>query len=103
MSPAHSRGWHRPEKSPAEEEIWTTRAGILGERDAAYEIDFEFANRKSYVVIHDLMLAGCIAVPPRPGRVRPAAMASCWPSRWSGTCWADERPQQVPAFGSASQ
>jgi hypothetical protein len=39
-----------------EEEIWRVRAGMLGERDAAYEIDFEFASRKSYVVIHDLRL-----------------------------------------------
>jgi hypothetical protein len=39
-----------------EEELWTTRAGMQGERDAAYEIDFEYANRTSYMVIHDLRL-----------------------------------------------
>lgn len=51
----------RPDVDPStrkriEEEIWTTRAGMLGERDAAYEIDFEYVDRKGYMVIHDLRL-----------------------------------------------
>lgn len=52
-----------PTRKHIEEEIWTTRAGILGERDAAYEIDFEYANRQSHVVIHDLRIefAGRVA------------------------------------------
>ena len=36
-----------------EREIKTTRAGIAGERDAAYLIDFEYANR-TWAIIHDL-------------------------------------------------
>jgi hypothetical protein len=39
-----------------EEEIWTRRAGIEGERDAAYEIDFYYGPRDGYLVIHDLRL-----------------------------------------------
>ena len=40
-----------------------------------------------YVLVHDLMLSRAVVVPARPGRPRPAVMPSCWPSRWSGTCW----------------
>lgn len=36
--------------------LWSKRLGIKGEREAAYAIDFEYASRKSYVVIHDLRL-----------------------------------------------
>jgi nuclease-like protein len=39
-----------------QEEIWATRAGIQGERDAAYEIDFHYASRKSHAIIHDLRI-----------------------------------------------
>lgn len=45
-----------PTRKRIDEEIRSVRAGMIGERDAAYEIDFEFASRKSYVVIHDLRL-----------------------------------------------
>ncbi len=37
-----------------EEEIRTLRAGIEGERDAAYHIDFHVQDRKNTGVIHDL-------------------------------------------------
>lgn len=36
--------------------IWQIRAGQKAERDAAYAIDFEYADRRSYVVVHDLRL-----------------------------------------------
>ena len=39
-----------------EAEIRSIRAGAKGERDAAYEIDFHYRDRKSYIVIHDLRL-----------------------------------------------
>lgn len=38
-----------------EDEIWSVRAGIQGEREAAYE-DFHYAAGSSYAVIHDLRL-----------------------------------------------
>jgi hypothetical protein len=39
-----------------EHEIRVLRAGIKGEKESAYEIDFHFKNSKSTVVIHDLRL-----------------------------------------------
>ena len=39
-----------------EQEIRTIRAGITGERDAAYEIDFHFRDSPKRVVIHDLRI-----------------------------------------------
>jgi Nuclease-related domain. len=46
-----------------EDEIWAVRSGIQGERDAAYEIDFEYGPRDAFMVIHDLRLefAGRVA------------------------------------------
>jgi hypothetical protein len=37
-------------------EIKNIRAGVRGERDAAYEIDFHFAKHPNRVVVHDLRL-----------------------------------------------
>src|SRR5437773_2787611 len=39
-----------------EQEIRFIRAGAKGERDAAYEIDFHYRDRDSYMVVHDLPL-----------------------------------------------
>jgi len=39
-----------------DQEIRTMRAGAKGERDAAYEIDFQYRDRDSYMVIHDLRI-----------------------------------------------
>lgn len=39
-----------------ERELRSIRAGAKGERDAAYEIDFDYANEPQRVVIHDLRL-----------------------------------------------
>lgn len=39
-----------------EDEIWSIRTGIQGERDAAYEIDFYYSNRDNHAVIHDLRI-----------------------------------------------
>lgn len=39
-----------------EEELRTLRAGISGERDAAYHLDFALRDRKGTCVIHDLRL-----------------------------------------------
>jgi hypothetical protein len=47
---------HATTKSKVEREIKTLRAGVKGERDAAYEIDFDFAKATNRVVIHDLRL-----------------------------------------------
>ncbi|MEW5990820.1 MAG: nuclease-related domain-containing protein [Chloroflexota bacterium] len=44
-----------------EDEVWAVRAGIQGEREAAYAINFEYADREGYIVIHDLRIE-------RPGR-----------------------------------
>jgi len=39
-----------------EQEIRNTRAGIKGEEEAAYEINFHFGASKNYAVIHDLRI-----------------------------------------------
>jgi hypothetical protein len=39
-----------------EREIRNIQAGIKGEKEAAYEIDFHFGPSKNYVVIHDLRI-----------------------------------------------
>jgi hypothetical protein len=39
-----------------EEEIRTTKAGIEGEREAAYQIGFDFDRSKNWAVIHDLRI-----------------------------------------------
>lgn len=51
----------RPDTSPdvrkrVEQEIRQMRAGIKGEAEAAYEIDFHFGAAKNYAVIHDLRI-----------------------------------------------
>jgi Nuclease-related domain. len=43
-------------KSKIDRELKNIRAGAKGERDAAYEIDFDYANEPQRVVIHDLRL-----------------------------------------------
>ncbi len=43
-------------RKKVEDEIWAVRTGAKGERDAAYEIEFHYGRRDSYVVIHDLRL-----------------------------------------------
>ena len=43
-------------KTKIEQELRTVRAGIKGEQEAAYLIDFHFKDRESWVVIHDLRL-----------------------------------------------
>jgi hypothetical protein len=45
-----------PTRKLIEQEIRTVRAGAKGERDAAYEIDFHYRDRDSYMVIHDLRI-----------------------------------------------
>ena len=39
-----------------EEEIWNIRLGRKGEAEAAYDINFAYADSNNYVVIHDLRL-----------------------------------------------
>jgi hypothetical protein len=39
-----------------QDEIWAVRAGVQGEREAAYAINFEYADRDGYIAIHDLRL-----------------------------------------------
>jgi hypothetical protein len=39
-----------------EDESWAIRSGIRGEREAAYEIEFHYAKRAGYAIIHDLRL-----------------------------------------------
>lgn len=58
----------RPDANPEirnriEQEIRNIRAGIKGEKEAAYEIDFYFGPSKNYTVIHDLRIevAGRVA------------------------------------------
>jgi hypothetical protein len=41
-------------KKLIEDEIWAIRAGVQGEEEAAYEIDFHYGNGKHHAVIHDL-------------------------------------------------
>jgi hypothetical protein len=43
-------------KKRIEQEVRVIRAGIKGEEQAAYLIDFHFKNRENWVVIHDLRL-----------------------------------------------
>lgn len=51
----------RPNVDPAtrkliEQEVRNVRTGAKGERDAAYEIDFHYRDRDSYMVVHDLRI-----------------------------------------------
>ena len=39
-----------------EDEIWAIRLGVEAEREAAYAIDFAYAQRASFVIIHDLRI-----------------------------------------------
>jgi hypothetical protein len=39
-----------------ERELKAIRAGVSGEKDSAYYIDFYFRNSKNWAVIHDLRL-----------------------------------------------
>ena len=39
-----------------EQEIRTIRAGVMGERDAAYEIEFHLGSHKNQMTIHDLRI-----------------------------------------------
>jgi hypothetical protein len=43
-------------KRRIEQELRTVRAGIKGEQDAAYHIDFHLKDRQGWVVIHDLRI-----------------------------------------------
>jgi hypothetical protein len=43
-------------KKEIEREIKMMRAGIKGEKDAAYEIDFKYGKTRNWVVIHDLRI-----------------------------------------------
>ena len=43
-------------KAHIDREIKNIRAGARGERDAAYQIDFDYAKESNRVVIHDLRL-----------------------------------------------
>lgn len=43
-------------RAAIDREIRTTRAGISGEADAAYHIDFHFRNSENTAVLHDLRL-----------------------------------------------
>jgi hypothetical protein len=45
-----------PTRQRIEGEIRSIRAGVVGERDAAYEIEFYFGASRNYVTIHDLRL-----------------------------------------------
>jgi hypothetical protein len=49
-------GGDRKKCAAIEEDIRTLRAGIEGERDAAYHIDFHVQDRKNSGVIHDLRI-----------------------------------------------
>ena len=43
-------------RSQIEQELRTVRAGIKGEQESAYLIDFDFKEKKNSIVIHDLRL-----------------------------------------------
>lgn len=43
-------------RSGIDRELLIVRAGVKGERDAAFEIDFHYRNNPNHVVIHDLRL-----------------------------------------------
>lgn len=43
-------------KKLIDDEIWAVRLGRKGEAEAAYDIDFAYKDKDSYVVIHDLRL-----------------------------------------------
>lgn len=45
-----------PEAKRASEELRIRKAGLKGERESAYLIDFDFANSPNWAVIHDLRL-----------------------------------------------
>lgn len=51
-----SRNLSRKTRDAVEKELSMLRAGIKGERDSAYEIDFYFEPRKGTMIIHDLRL-----------------------------------------------
>ena len=43
-------------KNKIEREIRNIRSGMAGEKEAAYNIDFHYADSKNWMVIHDLRL-----------------------------------------------
>jgi hypothetical protein len=46
----------RRTRTAIDDEIWAIRVGARGEREAAYEIDFGYADSPNFAVIHDLRL-----------------------------------------------
>ena len=44
------------QKKAITKELYIMRAGIKGEQEAAYEINFHFKNSKNYILLHDLRL-----------------------------------------------
>ena len=44
------------QKKAITHELYMMKAGIKGENEAAYEIDFHFKNHKNYVLLHDIRL-----------------------------------------------
>ena len=44
------------QKKAITSELYMMRAGIKGEKEAAYEIDFHFKDHKNYMVLHDIRL-----------------------------------------------
>jgi hypothetical protein len=46
-------------KARIEQEIRFIQSGLVGEREAAYEIDFHFGPSKNWAVIHDLRIEHC--------------------------------------------
>lgn len=44
------------QKTAIKKELYIMRAGIKGEKEAAYEIGFHFDSAKNYILIHDLRL-----------------------------------------------
>src|SRR3546814_3580528 len=45
-----------PDAARAAKELRNRRAGLKGERDSAYLIDFDYASSPNWAVIHDLRL-----------------------------------------------
>ena len=44
------------QRKAIQDEIWAIRLGVKAESDAAYQLDFDLRDNKSWAVIHDLRI-----------------------------------------------
>ena len=55
---SRSNSLTKKQRDGTDDEIWKIRAGVKGEEQAAYHIDFHWKDRKNSVVLHDSFAIG---------------------------------------------